>query len=248
MPIYYKCNMTLIEHIIAYIVCTIICTALLYVFYHLLLVSLILGAALAIYLERIYAASTVRKRQRNLRLQFRMFLESMSVACRSGSTEVQALNSALEDLKISYREDSDIVREISNIIRLYNYGNVKLRVLFNDFAERSDLEDVRSFAAIYEVIEGKSDRIGDILTETSDIIGEKIEIEQEIETVISSAKSETNMMLILPVIIVVAMSAMGGELMSALFTTSTGHLAATASLALFAVSYIMATKVSNINV
>lgn len=248
MPIYYKCNMKLPEHILAYIVCTAICTALLYIFYHLLMPSLILGAVMAIYLEKLYAASTVRTRQRRLRLQFRMFLESMSVSCRSGSTEVQALAAARDDLVISYREDSDIVREIDNMLRLYNNGGVQLRVLFNDFAERSDLEDVRSFAAIYEVIDGKSDRIGDILTDTSDIIGDKIEIEQEIETVIASAKSETNMMLVLPVIIVLAMSAMGGELMESLFTTSTGHLAATAALALFAVSYIIATKVSKIDV
>ena len=92
----------------------------------------------------------------------------------------------------------------------YKQGGVPLKVLFSDLAERSTLEDVHSFASIYSVIEGKNDRIGDILTETAEIIGEKIEIEQEIETTITSAKSETYMMLVLPILLVVAMSAMGG--------------------------------------
>ena len=54
------------------------------------------------------------------------------------------------------------------------------------------------------------------------------------------------MMLIMPVIIVVAMSAMGGGLLDALFTTMMGHLAATAALAIFAVSYVIAVKASDI--
>ncbi|MBQ2708354.1 MAG: pilus assembly protein TadB, partial [Clostridia bacterium] len=88
---------------------------------------------------------------------------------------------------------------------------------------------------------------GDILTQTAEIIGDKIEIEQEIETTITGAKSETYMMLVLPILLVVAMSAMGGELMSSLFEFPRGTMAATAALVLFAVSYVIAVKVSDIN-
>lgn len=248
MPIYYKCNMKPFAHILAYIICSLIASAVMYIFYHLILLSLILGFLLGVYLERMYAASTTKKRMRNLRLQFRTFLESMSVATRAGSTSVRALEVARDELKISYRPDSDIVLEIENIITRYHNGGIALSVLFNDFAERSGLEDIKSFASIYEVIEGKSYKISEILTETSEIIGDKIEIEQEIETTITSAKSETYMMLLMPIIIVLAMSFMGGELLEALFETMRGHLAATASLILFVVSYILAARASDINV
>lgn len=248
MTIYYKCNMSRLHHILAYIVCSLICTVLVYIFYHLTLLSVVLGFAMGILLERMYAQGTVRKRQKNFRLQFRMFLESMSVACRSGQTEIQALDAALKDLEVSYRQDADIIVELKNIIRQYHNGGIPLTLLFQDLAERTDLEDVRSFATIYSVISGKNDRIADILTETSQIIGDKIEIENEIETTITSAKSETNMMLILPIIMVLAMSAMGGGLLDALFETPQGHLAATAALAIFGLSYWLASKASNINV
>ena len=56
------------------------------------------------------------------------------------------------------------------------------------------------------------------------------------------------MMLIMPIIIVVMMSSMGGGLLDTLFTTMTGHLAATVALILFAVSYIIAVKASTIKV
>ena len=56
------------------------------------------------------------------------------------------------------------------------------------------------------------------------------------------------MMLILPIIIVLAMSFMGGDLLSALFETRTGHLAATIALVLFALSYVISSKLSDIDV
>ena len=248
MPVYYKCNMKKTEHVIMYIIFSIVASVIAYMFYHIVAVSVILGFLAGIYLERIYAESTVKKRQMALRLQFKDFLDAMSVATRAGNVEIQAVKSALNDLKISYSHKADIVNEVENIVNQYENGGIQLKLLFEDMANRSDIEDIRSFATIYAVIEGKSDRFGDVLTQVSEVIGDKIEIEQEIITVISSAKSETNMMLVMPIVIVVAMSMMGKGLMDALFTTTVGHLAATVALVMFMVSYVIAVKASDIKV
>ena len=248
MTVYYKCNMKPYEHIIAYIISSLIISVIAYLFYHLLVLSLIIGFACGPFLERIYANSTVTRRQKVLRLQFREFLVAMSVATRAGKVEIKAIESALEDLELSYNENADIIIEIKHIIQGFNGGGIELKELFQDLAERSNLEDIRSFATIYSVIEGKSNRFSDILVQTQEIISDKIEIEQEIMTTIASAKSETYMMLILPIVIVVAMSAMGGGLMDSLFTTMAGHAAATVALILVGVSYLIAVKASDIKV
>lgn len=246
MPVYHKCNMTKLEHIAAYLVGSIALSAVVWLFYHMLPPAVILGFAGGVVIEKMYAQHTIEKRQKELRLQFKEFLESMSVAVGAGNVEVHAIRSALNDLQIAYNENADIVKEVENILLQYEKGGKKLKDLFQDLADRSGLDDIQSFATIYAVIEGKSDRFGDILIQTQQIIGDKIEIEQEIETVITSAKSETNMMVVMPIVIVIAMSGMGGGLLEALFTTALGHLAATASLLIFAASYIYALKVSNI--
>ena len=248
MPIYYECNMKKAEHILVYLAGSVLASVIFYLFYHKVPVSVLFGFLAGIYLEKQYADSTVRKRQKNLRLQFKDFLSSMSVAVRAGNVEVAAIKSALADLKLSYSVKSDIVREVENILLQYERGGVELKVLFQDFAERSDIEDIRSFATIYSVIEGKSDRFGDIVTQTEEVIREKVEIEQEIETTITSAKSETTIMLIMPVVIVVAMSAMGSGFMDSLFNTLSGHICATVSLIIFAAAYVLAVKSSTIDV
>ncbi len=248
MPVYYKCSMKKGEHIIAYIISSLLISAIAYLFYHIVWISLLMGFGAGFYLERVYADSTVKKRQMALRLQFRDFLESMSVATRAGNVEIKAIDSALKDLKVSYSAKADIVKEVENILMQYEKGGIELKYLFEDLANRSNLEDIRSFATIYSVVEGKNDRFGDIVSQTSEIIGEKIEIEQEIQTTIAAAKSETYMMLVMPVVVVLAMSLMGSGLLDALFTTFAGHAAATVALVIFGVSYSMAVKASNIKV
>lgn len=248
MPVYYQCNMKKSEHIFAYLICSVLIAAAAWLFYHLLAVSVLLGLLVGIFLEKMYADSTIKKRKKNLRLQFKDFLGSMSVAVRAGNVEIYAVKSALADLKLSYSAKADIIREVEHIILQYEGGGIPLKTLFMDLADRSDLEDIRSFATIYAVIEGKSDRFGDVLTQTEEIIREKVEVEQEIETTITSAKSETMMMLILPIIIVAAMSSMGGGLLDSLFTTAVGHLSATVALVIFGISFVLAVKASDIDV
>lgn len=248
MPIYYICNMKKSEHILAYIINSLVAGVVVYLFYHSIIAGAIGGYIIGILLEKLYANSTIKKRQKALRLQFRDFLEAMSVAARAGSVEVQAIKSAAKDLRLSYTEQTDIVREIDNIITSYEGGGIAINDLFADFAKRSRLTDISNFATIYGIIEGKSDRFGDIVMQTNDIIGEKIEVEQEIETGITAAKSETNVMLVMPVIIVVLLSVMGGGFMDSLFTTAMGRVAATIALVLFVISFILAKKFTDIDV
>jgi tight adherence protein B len=207
-----------------------------------------MGFAAGVYLEKMYADSTVHRRKKALRLQFRDFLESMAVASRAGNVEVRAIKSAAKDLRLAYAEQSDIIREIDNIIIQYEGGGIAIRDLFQDLADRSRLVDIQNFATIYGVIEGKSDRFGDIVVQTHEIIGEKVEVEQEIETQITSAKSETYMMLAMPIVVVVMLGTIGGGLLDGLFTTVIGHIAATIALILFAVSFVMAVKFTDIEV
>lgn len=248
MPYYYKCNMKTYQHIVAYFLISVLVTIIVYLFYHLIFISGVLGFIAGFFLEKMYADSTVKKRQKILRMQFKDFMEAMSVAVRAGNVEYQAVKSAYKDLQVSYNSKADIIIEVENILLQYEKGGKELKILFQDFADRSDLEDIKSFATIYYVIEGKSDRFGDILTQTQEIIGDKIEIEQEIQTTIIAAQTETNTMLLMPIIIVIALSVMGGSLLNALFTTMSGHIAATIALILFAISYVLAVKSTDIKI
>lgn len=245
---YDACPMTRFQHIALFIGLFLVFTAVFFVFYHSIVYSAVLAVPTAVIMEKNFANGTIDKRRRTLKLQFRDLLESMSVSVRAGGNELMALESAYKDLSLTYNDNADIMVELKTIILKNKNGGIPLRDLFADFAKRSKVDDVESFAEIFEVIETKSNRFGEIISNTHQIISDKLEIEQEIETMINSAKTESYIMLVMPVVITLAMSSMGGELMAALFTTGVGKITATAAIIIFLIAFFLAQKMSKIDV
>lgn len=233
------------DHIIAFLVGFLAGFAVLYIFYQIWILGLAGGLAVGIVNIFVSAKKAIKKRMTKLRMEFFDMLEAMSVAMRAGNPMLKALESARADLVMIYPEDSDIIIELNLIISRFNNA-VSLSEAFADFAERSGLEDIESFASIYATIEGKSSRADEIIRETQQIIADKMAIEMEIETMMTSAKSEANIMQFMPLVILLIISYAGAGFMDALYTTAAGRLVATFGLVIFCVSYVMSQKFSNI--
>ena len=84
--------------------------------------------------------------------------------------------------------------------------------------------------------------------QTQQVISDKMEIEAEIETMITSTKSEQTMMLIMPILIVGCMSLMGEGFMDVLYTTTAGRLVSTLVLVIFAAAFFLSEKLTSIKV
>lgn len=236
---------TAAEHIGAWLIGFLAGFAIFFVFYKIIPLSVvggvIIGTANIFLSEKKHIAS----RKMKLRTQFYDLLEAMSVSMRAGNPPYKALVSAREDLRLLYPEKSDIIRELDLIIGKFNNA-VPLSVAFSDFAQRSGLEDVESFASIYATIEGKSSKANEIIRETQEIITDKMSIEMEIDTMMTAAKSEANIMLIMPLGILLILGYMGKGFMDAIYTTPVGRLTATFGLVVFVISYILTQKFSDI--
>lgn len=247
---YYECNMTKGQHILAYLIFVLIIGVILYIYYHSIAVAVAGGLVIAVFQEKFYAQTVVKKRQNKLRVQFKEFLEiiTISISGGSGRSMENAIKDSVRELRMMFNEKTDIVREIELIVNDYERVGVPMSEGFGELGSRSDVDDIKSFAAIYKTIDGKSSDFGYIIRQTHDIIRDKLEITQEVETVISSAKSEAYMMLVMPLIIVIAMSTMGSGFLGALFTEPSGRVAATIGVVALGVSYVLASKAVDIEV
>lgn len=235
----------LFDHIMAFLIGCTAGFAVLFIFYKLIVISLIGGAIFGVINIFIASQGAIKKRKAALRTQFFDMLEAMSVSMRAGNPPLRALESAREDLLLIYSEDTDIVTEINIIIGKFNNA-VPLSEVFSDWAERSGLEDIASFASIYATIEGKSSRADEIVRETQQIISDKMEIEMEIDTMMTAAKSEVNIMLFMPLVVLGIIGYAGAGFMDAIYTTTMGRIVATGGLIVFIISFIMARKFSEI--
>lgn len=247
---YYEDNMTPMQHLVAYLVFAAAIGAILYIYYHLLIVSVVGGLLISWFQEKNYAKSVQRKRKNQLRLQFKEFLEiiTISVSGGSGRSMENAVADSVHDLEMLYNDDADIVREIKLIVSDYQNAGIPMSRGFQELGERSEIDDIMSFAAIYATIDGKTSDFGYIISQTHGIIKDKVEITMEIETGISSAKSEAYMMLVLPLVLIVVMSTMGSDFLGSLFTTAIGRLAATVGVVCTFASYVIAVRATEIDV
>lgn len=235
------------DHILAFILGFVAGFAVLYIFYKFIPAAVLGGAVTGVVYVFVAEQKAMDKRIRRLRVQFFDLLEAMSVAMRAGNPVLKALESAREDLSLIYSQQSDIIVELDLIISKF-HNAVPLSEAFSDFARRSGLEDVASFASIYATIEGKSSRADEIVRETQQIIADKMEIEMEIDTLMTAAKSEVNIMLVMPLVILGIIGTAGAGFMDAIYTEPAGRAVATGGLVVFIISFIMARKFSNVEI
>ena len=262
VPDYTVSRCTVWDHILAFLVGFAAGFLVLFIFYKIILLSVLGGAVTGV--VNIFAAEqrTLQKRIRHLRTQFFDLLEAMSVAMRAGNPVLKALESARDDQGLQYRkalesarddlllihgEGSDIITELDIILSRF-HNAIPLSQSFADLARRSGLEDIQSFASVYATIEGKSSRADEIIRETQTVIADKMEIEMEIDTLMAAAKNEVNIMLFMPLVILLVIGYAGAGFMDAIYTEPVGRLVATGGLIVFLISYCLARKFSSVKI
>ncbi|HIU67909.1 MAG TPA: hypothetical protein IAC64_10535 [Candidatus Caccomorpha excrementavium] len=193
----------------------------------------------------IRAGQLMRKRKAALANQFRDLLDALSTLLGSGANIQTAFFDAYDDLSMRYMEGEDILKELANI----NAGirrNIDIGALIRDFGNRSGIDDIKSFADVFEIC-GRSGNYREVIRSTHHIISDKMAVEMDIETSMSAAKMEQNMMSVMPVILVALIKISSPEF-SANFSTVTGIISTTVAVILFVAAALIAKAIMNIKV
>ncbi|MDO4273474.1 MAG: type II secretion system F family protein [Eubacteriales bacterium] len=215
------------------------------VFFRGILFSAIVGLIMTIPGIRKYREYLKQKRLRGLLYQFRDMMEALSASYSAGKNTQGAFEDACADLSSIYGERADIVMETRLIVSgLYNGQNID--DMLNNFALRSHLDDIESFATIFEVTNQYGGNLKKVVGETRQIISDKIETEMEIQTLLTANKNELNIMTLMPVIIMVMLSGMGD--MSIVRNTPLNVCVKIVALVLFGAAYVMGKKIVDIKV
>ena len=80
------------------------------------------------------------------------------------------------------------------------------------------------------------------------MISEKIEVEKEIQVLLSAKRLEQNIMSVVPFAIICYVSAASGGYFEPLYTTSAGRIVMTVCLVVYAAAYILGRKITLIQV
>mgnify|MGYP000233742988 FL=1 len=144
---------------------------------------------------------------------------------------------------MQFTPEADIVKEV-RLIRVGLDNNIGIEDLLLNFAERSGIDDVRNFANVFATCYKKGGNIKDVIKNTTSIIGDKIEIQMELETMVAGQKNEQNIMLVMPVVFIIVLKSMGGDLID--LKSPVGIISVTAAIAIFILAYFISKRILNI--
>lgn len=183
----------------------------------------------------------IEKRRRMLNSQFRDMLEGLTTAIGAGKNVPDAFASVKDDLINQYNEDAFILNEVSVIINgLQN--NINIEDLLLDLGKRSSIKEIDNFANVFKVCYRKGGNIKDVIRNTHEILSDKMEINEEVLTTISSSKLNLNIMTIMPIFMIAAIKLMSPDF-AANFATSSGIMSTLVAVIIFVLAYFIGKKI-----
>lgn len=243
---YHVYTMTLKDKITGFLIAFAIAFAAIMIFFREIIFSIIVGVIAGICFQKTYNNYLCQKRSNKLLNDFRSLLESLATSYTSGRNTQGAFEDALSDLVSIYGEDADISKEAQIIVDgLHN--NINIEDLLRNFADRSGLDDISSFADVFEVSFRQGANINRIISSTRDIINDKISVQMDIETAISGGKNELNIMMIMPFVVFLGLSGLGGS-MTIVTNTFTNVVVKLVVLAIFVGAYVIGRKIMTIKI
>lgn len=184
------------------------------------------------------------KNARTLNSQFRDFLEAFNTSIGAGKNVVDSFHAVYDDMRIQFEEDAFIVKELE-VILSGMANNFDVEDLMEDLGNRSGNDDIVSFANVFRISYRKGGNLKDTINATHSILSDKMEIKEEIETMVSASKMEQTVMLFMPIALIGIMKSMSPDF-AANFASPAGVASTTIAIGLFIVSYFVGRKILNI--
>lgn len=217
------------------------------IFYQRPILALILSAA-SIKFPQIRTKQIIKKRKKELNTQFKDMLYALSSSMSAGRSLEMAFQDALRDLEVIYPDpETPIMQETTYILRCIS-TNMTVEDAISQFARRAHIEDIENFADVIRICKRSGGNLIEVIRSTSQMITDKIETKNEIETVITAKKFESRIMTCTPIVMVAVLSSSSPDYMEPVFTTVVGAIVMTVAIALFVVSFFIGEKIMNIEV
>jgi tight adherence protein B len=218
-----------------------------YIFYRNLIISAIL-VPLAFLYPRIKTVDIIKRRKKELNLQFKDMLYSLSSSLTAGKSVESAFRDVLRDLGVLYPDPRTfIIMEMEYIVRRLEMNETVEYVLM-DFAKRACLEDMDNFVDVFAICKRTGGNMIEVIKNTSAIINDRIEVCQEIDTMLAERKFEQKVLNVVPLFMIILLSASAEDYMKPVFTTAAGKLVMIISIALLAAAYYITKRITDFKI
>lgn len=218
-----------------------------FLFYHSLLLCLPAGL-LILKLRPFYEKRMASSRMQKLNRQFKDMLYSLSASIASGRHMSEAIVEACDNLSVMYGESEPIMMELNHMKKSIMQNNESDRVLLADFASRSRCEDIINFVQVYITCRNMGGDLEKIISRTSGILTDKMNIEGEIKAITAQKKLEGRLIALMPAAMLLLLNLLSPSYIAPLYSTVSGRFIMTACLAASVWGVWMMEKISTVKI
>jgi len=193
-----------------------------------------------------------KKKQMKIRKQkiHEEFMESLKIigtSLMAGFSMENAWREAEIEMKESHGSNSYMCRELTEMNRLIHL-NVPVENVLSDFAYRTGIDDIISFAEVFEYGKRSGGNWRKIIEDTIYRMEEKFETSKEIEVLLAGKKLEQNIMNVLPLFIIAFLQISSGGYMDVLYGNPLGVLCMSVCMLGYVIAICIANRILNIQV
>ncbi|MDO5573914.1 MAG: type II secretion system F family protein [bacterium] len=189
----------------------------------------------------------IRKRKQRLRMEFKEAISAVSSGLSAGYSIENAFVEAIKDMDMLYGSKGLITMELQNMERRLSMNHTLESCLY-DLAERSGVDDIRDFTAVFTAAKRNSGSLIEIICNTVSVINDKTEIKREIEVLISAKQLEQKIMNVIPFFIVLYVGSSTGSMMDSLYHNAVGITVMTICMAVYLFAIVLSEKIVDIQV
>ncbi|MDO4392811.1 MAG: hypothetical protein Q4C80_00145 [Bacillota bacterium] len=189
-----------------------------------------------------------RRRKAKLNSQFKDLLYSLSASAASGRQMAEGLVEAEEALSMIYDENEPIMIELKHMKVNIVENKESDKVLLQDLAMRSHIEDIDNFVQVYITCRSMGGNLEKIIGHTTDVLTDKMNIEREIRVLTNQRKTEGRIISMMPMAMLLVMNVVSYSYIEPLYNTWTGRLIMTGALVTMGAGMYLMEKISSIEV
>lgn len=188
-----------------------------------------------------------RKKEMEFRSQFRDAMQIMSASLKAGYAVENAIRATEKDLRSLYGKETRIREEFEQMVHKLSMNRPAEQVI-QEFSEQVQQEDAEHFSSVFTTAKRMGGDSISILKSTIQVIGDKIEVEREIQTMLAAKRLEFQVMCVIPLGMVLYMRMAFPEFLSVLYGSWVGRILMSVCLGVYAFAYRLGRKMIQIEV
>lgn len=215
-----------------------------YLFYDSPAAAAFLSPGVFLYYRRRSSAKR-EKDKKELAAQFREALAAIITALKAGYSAENAFCECRREMAFQFGEKAMITEEMRRIERGLE-NRIPLEKLLAGFALRWEIEEISEFAEVFSIARRSGGNLPEILGRTVSVIQDRMEIDTEIDLLLSSRKYEQKIMNFVPFFIIFYLGISTEGFFEVLYHNAGGVLFMTGCLLVYLLSVLLSDRIMDI--